>query len=246
MKLKVLTLGDEDLTQWISNSLRERGIEVIRFSSAPEAINKLKQESFNLAVVDSTMEDLSNVCFRLIWLCRVRTAVLIRDIQTDWSELRSLGVEAFISENSGPAKVSAIIEEIGRLGNYQFDKIKVLIVEDDEQTREALRLTFQICWPEAEVSFADEGQAGITLARHKPQDVILLNLGLPDINGFEVLNQIRAFSQVPVIILTANRDKENVIRALKSGADDYIVKPFKQSQLMVKVRKMVNQGLTQR
>jgi DNA-binding response OmpR family regulator len=244
MKLKLLALGDEDLTRWIDASLRKRGIEVIRFSAVPGAINKLKQENFDLAIVDSTMEDLANVCFRLIWLCRVRVAVVTRDVQNDWSELRSMGVVAFISEKSEPAKFGEKVEEIGRLGNYLFDKIKVLIVEDDEETREALRLTFQIYWPEAEVSFADEGQAGITLARNKAQDVILLNLGLPNINGFEVLNQIRVFSQVPVIILTANRDKEHVLRALQSGANDYVVKPFKQSQLMLKVRKIVSHGLT--
>jgi DNA-binding response OmpR family regulator len=242
MKLKVLALGDEDLTRWVANSLMARGIEVVRFSAVPEIMTKLKQENFDLAVVDSRMEDLTNVCFRLIWLCRLRIAVVTKDIQTDWSELRSLGVDAFISENSGPAELDADIEAIARKGCHQFSHIQVLVIEDDKYIREAIRLCFRIFWPEAEVSFADEGQAGITLAKNKPPDVILLDLGLPDINGFEVLNRIRTFSQVPVIILTATRDQENVVRAIQSGANDYVVKPFKQIELMPRVRKVCHSG----
>jgi DNA-binding response OmpR family regulator len=117
-----------------------------------------------------------------------------------------------------------------------------LIVEDDEQTQEALRLAFQIFWPEAKVVSAASGQDGISFARREHFDATLLDLKLPDITGHEVLREIRTFSRMPVIIVTATRNQDEVIKCLKAGANEYIFKPFRQLELMSRIREHVNFG----
>ena len=96
-----------------------------------------------------------------------------------------------------------------------------------------------VFWPETEVSFALDGQSGVNMLKAKPADIVLLDLGLPDISGFEVLSQIRAFSQTPVVIVSATMEKEYIIKAIQEGANDYIIKPFKQIELMSRIKKQV-------
>ncbi|MBM3176108.1 MAG: response regulator, partial [Chloroflexi bacterium] len=80
--------------------------------------------------------------------------------------------------------------------------MKVLIIEDDPEIVESISLAFHIRWPEAEVLSSRLGSRGIELVRNQPPDAVILDLGLPDMSGFEVLKQIRAFSSIPIIILT--------------------------------------------
>jgi two-component system KDP operon response regulator KdpE len=70
-------------------------------------------------------------------------------------------------------------------------------------------------------------------------DVVILDLGLPDISGFEVLKQIRLFSRLPVIILTVMGDEANIVRGLEYGADDYVVKPFRQMEFLARVKAVI-------
>ena len=84
--------------------------------------------------------------------------------------------------------------------------MKALIIEDDPQIVEAISLAFRIRWPEAELVSSHLGTKGIELVRNDAPDIVILDLGLPDINGFEVLQQIRAFSSIPIIILTVSRE----------------------------------------
>jgi DNA-binding response OmpR family regulator len=240
MKLKALVLGHEETTQMICNLLVARGIEVTRLYEVPETINILKQENFNLAVVDSSINDIESVCFRLIWVCRIRVAVTAKESDIDWNTLKSVGVEDFVSVNSDENQLVQYLEEIAHKGSYKFNKIKVIAIEDDKHIREAIRFFFQIYWPEAQVNFAAGGEDGVNLAKSKPADIILLDLGLPDISGFEVLNWIRNFSTVPIIILTAAREKDLIVKAIQSGANDYVVKPFKQMDLMPRIRRNID------
>jgi two-component system, OmpR family, response regulator VicR len=116
-----------------------------------------------------------------------------------------------------------------------------MVIEDDKYIREAVRLCFKIFWPEADVNFADDGQSGIVNTRSYSPDIILLDLGLPDISGYDVLAALRTFTQAPVVILSATRDKENIVKAIQSGANDYIIKPFKQIELMPRIKKLIQQ-----
>jgi DNA-binding response OmpR family regulator len=237
MKFKILALGNEEMTQWVENSLISKNIEVVRLNALPDTLINLKQDNFNLAVVSNKLEDLKNVCFRVVWLCRIPVAILGGKNQEDQDELISLGVSAFISDSSGQAELAADVSALAARRYPQFKSVRVMAIEDDKYIREAIRLCFKIFWPEADVSFSDDGASGIENTLSLSPDIVLLDLGLPDMTGYEVLTRIRAFSQAPIIILSATRDKENIVKAIQSGANDYIIKPFKQIELMPRVKK---------
>ena len=103
--------------------------------------------------------------------------------------------------------------------------MKVLIIEDDREIIEAISLAFQIRWPEAKVVSTRLGEKGSELVESEAPDIVILDLGLPDMSGFDVLHRIRLFSDVPIIILTVRADEADVVKGLEWGADDYIVKP---------------------
>lgn len=117
--------------------------------------------------------------------------------------------------------------------------MKVLVIEDDKEIVDAISLAFQIRWPEAKVVSTRLGQKGVELVESEQPDIVILDLGLPDITGFEVLRQIRRFSAVPTIILTVRAEEADVVKGLEWGADDYITKPFRQLELLARVRSMI-------
>ena len=117
--------------------------------------------------------------------------------------------------------------------------MKVLIIEDDQEIVEAISLAFQIRWPEAKVISTRLGKKGGELVESEVPDIVILDLGLPDINGFEVLRQIRLFSHVPTIILTVKSDEVDVVKGLEWGADDYITKPFRQLEFLARVKALI-------
>lgn len=125
--------------------------------------------------------------------------------------------------------------------------MKVLIIEDDREIIDAISLAFRIRWPEASVISTRLGQKGIELVESEAPDMVILDLGLPDINGFEVLRNIRLFSSVPTIILTVRSDEADIVKGLELGADDYITKPFRQLELLARVKaQMRPYGKTER
>jgi two-component system response regulator VicR len=113
---------------------------------------------------------------------------------------------------------------------------KVLIIEDDEAIVNFERLAFKMRWPEADLISARLGEEGLDLVESEKPDLVILDLGLPDIDGFEVLKQIRLFSSVPVVILTVSSDEADMVRGLDWGANDYIVKPFRQLELLARLK----------
>jgi len=123
-------------------------------------------------------------------------------------------------------------------------KVKVLIIEDEWEIIESISLAFQFYWPEAQVIYAQRGSKGIELVQSEYPDVIILDLGLPDISGYQALKQIRLFSSVPIIILTVRSQEEDVVTALEGEANDYVVKPFRQKELLARVRARVSSWMT--
>ncbi|MDD4923977.1 MAG: response regulator transcription factor [Dehalococcoidales bacterium] len=117
--------------------------------------------------------------------------------------------------------------------------MRVLIIEDDENIVESLSLSLRMRWPDVDISSAGMGEEGLQLVETFSPDIVVLDLGLPDINGFEVLRQVRMFSDVPIIILSVLGDEDDIVRGLEMDADDYIVKPFKKMEFLARVKSLV-------
>ncbi len=117
--------------------------------------------------------------------------------------------------------------------------MKALIIEDDVNVAEAVSLCFQLRWPDVTIYKVTEGKKGIDVINSKSIDIVILDINLPDMSGFDVLQNIRSFSSVPVIVLTVREKEEEQILGLETGADDYIVKPFKPRDLIARVNSVI-------
>lgn len=117
--------------------------------------------------------------------------------------------------------------------------MKVLIIEDDVATIDAVSLAFEFRWPEASIIFTTKGDEGAGLVERETPDVVILDLGLPDVDGMDVLRRIRQFSDVPVVILTGRVESQSVVRGLELGADDYVSKPFEPMVLLARVKSVL-------
>lgn len=114
--------------------------------------------------------------------------------------------------------------------------MKLLLVDDDAEIRASLRVGFELQWREARLLEAANGADALDAIEFERPDIVLLDVGLPDIDGYAVLREIRAFSEVPVIMLTARDEPIDKVRGLEAGADDYVGKPFDHLELMARVR----------
>jgi two-component system KDP operon response regulator KdpE len=111
---------------------------------------------------------------------------------------------------------------------------RVLIVEDEPALLRALRINLRARG--YDVATAAGGAEGLAAARHHPPDVVLLDLGLPDIDGSEVIRELRGWSRAPVIVLSGRAGSGDKIGALDAGADDYVTKPFDMEELLARLR----------
>ncbi|HSH32841.1 MAG TPA: response regulator, partial [Actinomycetota bacterium] len=110
----------------------------------------------------------------------------------------------------------------------------VLVVDDEPQIRRALRTSLEAHgYQVATVGTGEEGVVGV--AEQGP-DLVLLDLGLPDLDGTDVLRRIRGFSDVPVIVVSVREDQSDKVAALDAGADDYVTKPFGMEELLARGR----------
>ena len=123
--------------------------------------------------------------------------------------------------------------------NFELNRIKVLLIEDCYEIIESIMLAFQVCWPKAIIAAIHSGLQAINLVRNDAFDCLIIDLGLPDIDGYEILQNIRQFSSIPVLMLTSNDDDNNIFRCLEKGADEYMVKPFKQLELVTRIHRIV-------
>jgi two-component system KDP operon response regulator KdpE len=117
--------------------------------------------------------------------------------------------------------------------------VRVLVVDDEPDVIESIRLGFTLQWREMEVLGAASGEAALDAVEREHPDVVLLDIGLPDIDGFEVVRQIRAFSDVPIVIVSARDDAMDKVKGLELGADDYVTKPFNHLELMARLRALL-------
>ena len=111
---------------------------------------------------------------------------------------------------------------------------RVLVVDDEPQIRRALRTSLEAHGHE--VVAVGTGEEGVIAAADASPDLLLLDLGLPDIDGTEVIRRVRAFSEIPVIVLSVREAQHDKVSALDAGADDYVTKPFAMEELLARAR----------
>ncbi|MDD4924815.1 MAG: response regulator transcription factor [Dehalococcoidales bacterium] len=120
--------------------------------------------------------------------------------------------------------------------------MKVIVIEDEQSIIDAINLAFEFRWQGVTLLSAASGKEGIALVRNESPDVVILDINLPDISGFDVLKQVREFSAVPVIILTVRSEDEDMLRGLETGADDYVIKPFNYLNLLARVKAVLRRA----
>ena len=114
--------------------------------------------------------------------------------------------------------------------------MKVLVVDDAPEIVESVRLGFAVQWREVDVLSAGTGRQALELVESESPDLVLLDIGLPDLDGYKVLEELRFFSDVPVVMLTARDDTIDKVKGLELGADDYVTKPFNHLELLARIK----------
>lgn len=117
--------------------------------------------------------------------------------------------------------------------------MRLLLVDDDPEIRTSVRVGFELQWRDLDFLEAGTGEEALALVEERAPDLVLLDVGLPDTDGFAVLREIRSFSAVPVVMLTARDEPIDTVRGLEAGADDYVAKPFDHLELMARVRALL-------
>lgn len=120
--------------------------------------------------------------------------------------------------------------------------MKILVVDDEPDVIKVIGISFRMQQPAWEVIGATDGIEALELVERERPDVVLLDIGLPEMNGLDVLRSIRLFSDVPVIMLTVRDDELSKVQGLEFGADDYMTKPFSHLELLARVRAVLRRA----
>ena len=120
--------------------------------------------------------------------------------------------------------------------------MKILVVDDEPDVIKVISMSFRMQQPAWEVISAEDGPEALDLLEQERPDVVLLDIGLPDMNGFEVLKSMRLFSDVPVVMLTVRDDELSKVQGLELGAHDYVTKPFSHLELLARVRAVLRRA----
>lgn len=123
-----------------------------------------------------------------------------------------------------------------------MNKAEILIIDDEQQIRKLLQINLES--NDYKVSLASTGREGLIASASHPPDLILLDIGLPDKSGHEILKELREWYSNPIIILSVQDNEADIISALDHGATDYLTKPFRTGELMARIRSAIrrNQG----
>ncbi|SDG88648.1 response regulator [Pseudonocardia oroxyli] len=120
--------------------------------------------------------------------------------------------------------------------------VRVLVVDDDPQILRALRINLSAHG--YHVTTARDGRSALTSVGDVHPDLVVLDLGLPDLDGTEVITGLRAWTRVPIVVLSARADSVDKVTALDAGADDYVTKPFGMAELLARLRAAVRRSAT--
>jgi len=122
-----------------------------------------------------------------------------------------------------------------------MSKTTILVIDDEAQIRKLLEITLHS--NDYNVLLAANAREGLTTVANHPPDLVVLDIGLPDMSGHAVLQQLREWYTNPIIILSVQSDEESIITALDSGANDYLVKPFRTGELLARIRSALRGSL---
>ena len=120
--------------------------------------------------------------------------------------------------------------------------MKVLAVDDDPDIIEAVGICFALRWPEVELIQAPDGNTALAQFEAEQPDVVILDIGLPDVSGLEVCARLREKTDAPIIMLTARDSELDMVRGLETGADDYITKPFSHLELLARIKAVLRRS----
>ena len=120
--------------------------------------------------------------------------------------------------------------------------VKILVIDDEVDMTRAIRLTINVQEPDWEVFEANSGESGLALLDEVKPDLVLLDLRMPKMSGFDVLKQLRLYNNLPVIVLTVESDELIEVKALECGADDFITKPFGNLELIAHIRSILRRA----
>lgn len=123
-----------------------------------------------------------------------------------------------------------------------MNKAEILIIDDEPQIRKLLEITLES--NDFKVWQAETGKEGIILAANHPPELILLDIGLPDKSGHEVLKELRTWFNKSIIILSVQNNESDIVSALDNGASDYITKPFRTAELLARIRASIRKNQT--
>ena len=115
-----------------------------------------------------------------------------------------------------------------------MNSYKILVVEDEKNICNFMKLIFET--NDYQVIFAQNGKNGLTMFFSHNPDLVILDLGLPDMDGVDVIREIRAKNDTPIVVLSARTDESDKVEALDLGANDYVTKPFGTAELLARVR----------
>jgi DNA-binding response OmpR family regulator len=141
------------------------------------------------------------------------------------------------TRHGGEGVTAAVSGALRNASNTASVQRRILLCEDDPRVRRVLRLSFEA--EGYEVTEAGCGAAGLAELRREPPDVVLLDILLPDVDGFAVCREIRRDSDVPVIMVTARVDSHDIVAGLEAGADDYVTKPFVAKEISARIRALL-------
>ncbi len=116
---------------------------------------------------------------------------------------------------------------------------KILIIDDEKDLTAAVRLSITLQEPQWQVLEANDAEKGLLMIETEKPDLVLLDVRMPELSGYEVLKEIRLYNDLPVIMLTVQDDELAKVRALEMGADDYITKPFGNLELLARIRSVL-------
>ena len=118
---------------------------------------------------------------------------------------------------------------------------RILVIDDEPQNLRAQRINLRV--RNYEVDTAATGTQALQVAARHPPDLVILDLGLPDLDGVEVIEGLRGWSQAPIIVLSGRADSTDKVQALDAGADDYVTKPFGMEELLARMRAVVRRAV---
>jgi DNA-binding response OmpR family regulator len=179
-------------------------------------------------------------------LCRKLLSAALPNAEDDYIERQVHGVLEMWSEPNFSASlgVPKTVHPTARSASRQSDKVdspsRLLVVEDDPDIALALRLLFSRAG--YEVAYAGDGRTGLKEAYAEHPDLVVLDVGLPEMDGWQVLERLRDVSDVPVLVITAHGQEAEKVRGVGGGAEDYLTRPFANNELLARVEALLRRS----